>query len=147
MIKTVIVFSIIFLCFPIQAQEVPKKANTVIITDTLSQQILFSKVSDLLFEYGYGIHNSDKQSGTITTTEKPYKNGVIKLNFLIKDNRMILRGDFRSDISLELYGVTSEPTWMSIENRGQKNSAGRNAWDEMIRFVSALPGSKEFVLR
>lgn len=140
-------FFVLFFIIPMLTEaQIPKKANTIIIVDSLSQEQFYNKINDLLFESGYGILNTDKSQGTITTTEKSYKNGSIKLNILIKDSKVLLRGDFKTDLSIEIYGVTSNPSWSAIENTGGKNSAYRNAWDEMSKIADSIPGAKRYLI-
>lgn len=140
---------ILIVCFSVTstAQDIIKKANTVIITDSLSRDLNFKSISDLLYESGFGILRSDKETGTISTTEKEFKNGTIKLNILIKDFKITVRGDFKDNITLDLGGVSAGPSWSSIVNSGMKNSVVRNAWDEMIKFTSLIPGEKEYLIR
>lgn len=129
------------------AQTIPQKANSIIITDTLTQSQYYDVITGILFEYGYGILNTDKDLGTITTTEKPFKNGGVKLIIMAKDNRVLLRGDFKVGMSLSMNGVTSEPSWSTIENRGVKNSAYQNAWAEMQKVADLIPGNKEYQIK
>jgi hypothetical protein len=127
--------------------DIPKKANTIIIADSLPKMELYAKISDLLFENGYGILSSDKELGNITTTEKSFKNGVVKLTFLIKDNRILMRGHYRDDFTLDLGGVSSGPEWAEIKYYGMKKSITMNAWDEMSKFANAIPGKKEYLMK
>lgn len=124
-----------------------KKANTIIITDSLSRDSLYNKIADLLFESGYGILNTDKVQGIITTTEKSFKNGVVKLNFLIKDQKVVLRGDYKDNLTIDLGGVSQGPSWNVINFAGQKNSINRSAWDEMYKISEQIPGKKEYVIK
>jgi hypothetical protein len=126
---------------------IPKKSNAIIITDTLSLLTYYKDISNLLYENGYGILNENRELGIISTTEKSFKNGVLKLNFLIKDNKIILRGDFKIDISLSLGSVSSVPTWSTIQYIGMKNSPSKNAWNEMIKISEAIPGEKEYLIK
>jgi hypothetical protein len=138
---------LLFNCVLISGQNIPHKANTIIITDTLSQSQFYSKITYILFESGYGILNTDKELGTITTTEKPYKNGGVKLILLIKDKRIVLRGDYTTGIGLSMSGVTSAPGWYMIEFNGAKNSPTQNAWLEMQKIADQIPGAKEYQLK
>jgi hypothetical protein len=112
----------------ILGQDIPQKTNSIVITDILSQGQFYNRIAEILFESGYGVLNTDKELVTITTTEKLFKNGVIKLVLLIKDKRVIMRGDFKTDIGWSMSSVTSEPTGSVIENKGARNSLYRNAW-------------------
>lgn len=127
----------------ILGQDIPRKTNSIVITDTLSQGQFYSKITDILFESGYGVLNTDKGLGTITTTEKPFRNGGIKLMLLIKDKRVVLRGDFKTDMGL----TVSEFSWLGIENKGAKNSVYQNAWSEMKKLADQIPGTKEYVIK
>ncbi|NLJ42509.1 MAG: hypothetical protein GX431_02550 [Bacteroidales bacterium] len=79
--------------FFLSEQTIPPKANTIIITDSLTMNQYYLKVTDILFESGYGKLSTDIENGTITTTEKAFKNGVVKLVILVKDNKVLLRGN------------------------------------------------------
>lgn len=138
---------LIFLFFygSLSAQEIPKKANVIIITDTLSQEQSYNKITEILFEYGYGIQNFDRPVGTITTTLKPIKGATVKLNFLIKDNKVSVRGDFLGP-SVELYDVINNRSSV-IENRGMNGSPAKNAWDELCKITDQVPGKKEYLIK
>jgi hypothetical protein len=129
------------------AQDILKKANTVIITDTITQQMYYSKITTLLFENGYGILSTDKEQGTITTTERSFKDGSIKLNILIKDNRVIMRGDFKASLTVSVGGVSSTASWLPVMNYGAKKSAYQNAWNELLKISDQIPGVKEYQIR
>lgn len=146
--KISILFLCLLGCFSLQAQEGPvKKANTIIISNDFSLQENIKQVTEMLFESGYGILNSDSNTGVISTTEKPFKNGSLKLNILARDKKITIRGNFTTNISIDLGSVTSESSWGMIENRGQKNSPYLNAWNEMNNFALLLPGEKEYQIR
>lgn len=135
-------------CQLLQAQETAvKKANTIVISNDLSLKNNIKQVTEILFESGYGIHNSDTDAGVISTTEKSFKNGSIKLNILVRDQKITIRGDFKTNISLDIGSVTSESSWEMIENRGQKNSPYQNAWDSMNNFALLLPGEKYYEIK
>jgi hypothetical protein len=123
------------------AQVIPKKANTIIITDTLSQEHLYNKITDLLFENGYGILNTDKAQGTITTTQRAMRTGTVALVFLIKDKRVILRGNAKG-----LEEISGDDLF-AIEYRGMKGSIYRDAWDEMQKVSDNIPGTKEYLVK
>ena len=128
-------------------ENIIKKANTIIINNELAQAELFGKISDQLFENGYGILNADVENGNITTSEKAFKNGSIKLSLLIKDKRVLIRGNFKSDMTFAMYGVTAGNEWIEICYRGQKKSPAMLAWDEMAKIADAIPGNKEYLIK
>lgn len=132
----------------LQAQEAAvKKANTIIISNDFSLQNNIKQVTEILFESGYGVHNSDMDAGIISTTEKSFKNGSVKLNILVRDQKITIRGDFKTNISLDLGGVIEEDSWTMIQNSGGKNSPYRNAWDSMNNFALLLPGEKYYEIK
>jgi hypothetical protein len=138
----------LLLGFPAFCQVIPKKANTIIVTNTLTKEQLYNSISNALFEVGYGILNGDKELGQITTTEKSFKTGVVKLNILIKDQKVLIRGDFKMSISINYgSGVTSNPSWSMIENKGMKGSAYQDSWNEMIKITDQIPGTKEYLIK
>jgi hypothetical protein len=132
---------------PKEPAAISNKANCIIITDSLTQQDYFKKITELLFESGYGVLNSDKEIGTITTGEKAFKNGTVKLNILIKDYRVVLRGDWKDNISIELYGVTAEQSWAVITHKGMKNSPYLNAWNEMNKIAVQIGSKREYLVK
>jgi hypothetical protein len=137
-----------FMPHMLHAQEpMLKKANTIVISDSLSQQQYFSKISDILFESGYGILNSDKETGTITTTEKPIKNSHVRLTLLIKDQKVLLRGQININLSINIDGVTAKSSFQTIENAGSKKSPLMEAWNEMVKIASQIPGEKEYQIK
>jgi hypothetical protein len=137
-----------FMPHMLYAQEpMLKKANTIVISDSLSQQQYFSKISDILFESGYGILNSDKETGTITTTEKPIKNSHVRLTLLIKDQKVLLRGQININLSINIDGVTAKSSFQTIENAGSKKSPLMEAWNEMVKIASQIPGEKEYQIK
>lgn len=141
------IFIILALTSFICKAQIPQNANTIIITDTLHKDQLYSKVTEVLFEAGYGILNSDKESGTITTTDKPFQKGKIKLVLLVKDNKVILRGDYDMGITVDYGGVTTSFNWTQIQHYGMKKSPNIIAWNEMQKVSDALPGQKEYLVK
>ena len=128
-------------------EEIPKKANAISINDTISASGYFSKITEILLENGYGILNSDQKNGIITTTEKPFKNGSVKLNFLIRENKIMLRGDYKDNLSIDLGGITAGPSWNEIRFIGQKNSITLNAWGELNKIAQQIPGEKQYLIK
>jgi hypothetical protein len=140
---------IILICLSISAlvsaQEITKNANTIVITDTICQKNYYSQVNEILFTSGYGIHSADKNSGTITTTPKPIRSGTVKLNILVSDNKVLIRGEFKS-VTLNIGGVIDDSP-MIIENYGMKRSPLMMAWNEMNNIAIQIPGKKEYLIK
>ena len=126
--------------------QIPKNANTIIITDTLNKAKLYSMATEILFNNGYGILNSDKEMGTITTTDKPFSKGKIRLLLLVKDNKIVIHGDYDPGITIDLGGVSTTFNWMRIENYGMKRSPNIAAWNEMQKVSDAIPGQKSYLI-
>lgn len=143
--KPIILPLLLLLYQSIPAQQIPKNANTIIITDTLSQEQFYNKITNILFESGYGILSSDIASGTITTTPKPIKSGTVKLNILIKDKKVSIRGEFRGP-PIDFGGVIADAPSI-IEYYGMKRSPAMQAWNEMNSIVTQIPGKKEYLVK
>jgi hypothetical protein len=127
------------------SQEIPPKANTIVIIDSLSQEQFYYKITDILFESGYGVLSSDKVAGTITTTPKPIKAGTVKLNILIKNKKVYIRGELQW-LAIDLGGVTDNSP-MVIDYKGMKNSPAMKAWNEMKNIADQIPGKKEYLIK
>ncbi len=137
-----LITAFLLIAFAVSAQNtanLPKKANTIIISNNLVYSDNYREVSRLLIQSGYGIEYSDKDIGVITTGSKGIKNSEIKLNFLIDKNRITITGNFSTSV---LEGVTgTSGTWMQIENKGMRGSLTRDAWNEMLSIGSDLSGT------
>jgi hypothetical protein len=148
--KKVIILLIVTLhCAFISAQAViPKDANTVVITDTISAPAKFNQTTTILYENGIGILQSDRETGTILTTPVAFKNGTITLTLLVADNKVTARGQWTWNMTVTLNGVTHNPDPMGdIQYGGQRNSAKRNSWDAFYKIVSQIPGNREYFIR
>lgn len=130
------------------APVIPQNCNTIVITDTISPPLKFNQLTTILFENGIGIQQSDRESGTILTTPVAFKNGTYTLTFLVKDNKIIARGQWTWDMTVKLSGVTNDPNPIGdITFGGQRNSARRNAWDAFHKIIGQVPGSREYFVR
>jgi len=122
------------------AQDIPKGANTIIITGEFDQGQKFAEVTALLFESGIGTISADKDAGTITTSPKSFKNGTVSYMILVRDSRVSIRGQWISNT------FEDKPQY-DIEYGGQRNSAKRNAWDAFRAFTDQIPGEKSYVIK
>lgn len=136
------VMSVIFDC---RSQEIPKRANQILIE--MDSSDCWIQINRLLTLNNFGILNSDKESGIITTSEHPFKNGFIKLNILIDKKSIILSGSYKDDISIDLGSAEINPSWNKISYIGQRNSISMNAWNELISFVNQIPGQKKYLIK
>lgn len=129
----------------IEEDIIPKKSNTIMIDNDLVKTQNLTALDEILFNNGFGIHNKNNDSGSITTTEKPFKHGVIKLMILVKDNKVLIKGQYNINISYTVYGVTSETDWQPVQYLGTKKSPSMKAWDEIAKVAEAIPGSKKYL--
>jgi hypothetical protein len=115
---------------------VPKKVNTIIITDTLSGADALKKLSLLLQDKGFTIDKSDKELLSITTGPKPIKMCSVILNIYKRDKQIFITGSFDAGV---VSGMTIKD---KISNTGMKGSMANNAWNEMNNLALAYGGSK-----
>jgi hypothetical protein len=137
--KTAFFASLILITMLCGAQ-IPKKANMIIIAGKNSQQEYLKQINTVLIENGYGILNSDTDMGTLTTTEKSYKRGSVRFIFLVKDNKLTLRGQLST-------AIDSFSQWSDIQYYGMKGSPTLEAWNEMAKIADAIPGEKEYLIK
>ena len=138
-----LLFLIPLFCFA----QIPKKANTIIITGNLTQDESFKQVTGILFESGYGILSSDNNIGTITTTEKSIKRATTRFTFLIKDKKVLIRGQFNINITTNYGGVSSPSDWSDIQYFGMNGSPSMAAWNEMLKIAEMISGKKEYLIK
>lgn len=121
---------------------IPKNANTIIISDTLTQDQLFNKVHEVLFEAGFGLQSYNKELGSITTNSKEFKNGSFRLNIFVKDKSVMIHGQWR----WREWPDDSEE-WDDILYGGQKSSPKMNSWNAMNDVAIQIPGKKEYLIK
>jgi|WetSurSiteA1Bulk_404760.scaffolds.fasta_scaffold07298_7 hypothetical protein len=144
---TVILIFLSINCNAYSQESIQKKTNTIIIYDTIPGHNIWSELTGILVENGYGILSADKETGTVTTTERAFESGSLKINILVRDNRITMRGDYRTDLSVTMYGVTSSSTWTQITYAGQRNSINMSAWNEFYKLSQQIPGTREYLVK
>lgn len=127
---------------PLLCQNIPKKANTIIVTDTLSKEQYYTKINEVLFENGFGLQSSDKSMGSFTTNPKEFKNGSYKLNILATDKKVTIRGQWKWR-----EWTTGPEEWDDIVFGGQNTSPMRRSWDAMQSITDQIPGKKEYLIK
>lgn len=138
----------IFTASLLSAQEILKGANAIIITGDFLKDDKLSETTSLLLELGIRIEKEDKEHGSITTSPRSFKNGSVSELILIKDNQVIIRGQWSSNILVSIYGATSNPNEISeITYGGQRGSPKRNAWNEMSALADRITGEKSYVIK
>jgi hypothetical protein len=111
-----------------QSIEIPERANLIKVIGTKAD--LFNFVAQTLSLEGYPIIQAEEAAGIISTGEKSFIPGDIKLSVTVMDSTVYVRGSARLGS-----GSSSE-----ISNQGMKGSPARKWWDEMNR-VALLLGS------
>jgi hypothetical protein len=144
---SLLVILLLFSCLSQAQESIQKKTNTIIIYDTIPGRNIWSELTGILVENGYGILSADKETGTVTTTERAFESGSLKINILVRDNKITMRGDYKTDLSVTMYGVTTSSTWTQITYAGQRNSINMNAWNEFYKLSQQIPGKKEYLVR
>lgn len=130
------------------AQDITKGANAIVITGDFLKEDKFTEITTLLLESGIKIDRSDKETGSITTSLKSFKNGSIAYIIFVRDNSVVVRGEWSSNIIVSMYGVTSNPNEIQeITYGGQKGSPKRNAWETFRSVADQIPGDKNYVVK
>lgn len=101
------------------------KGNTkVIVNNALSAKNNYSLVVKTLLENGFFIENQDTTNLYIKTQPQKLEkfNETYFLNILTKDNQIVISGMQKGDISLTLYGVTTNSSFETITFKRMKKS-------------------------
>ena len=132
------------LCLNIFGQDIPKRANTIMVE--AADTITMTSITKLLVEHGYGIQHSDKDAGVITTTSRSVKRaGETKLIISLNNNKATVRGTYHST-SIAIGNVIDD-SWQTIDYRGLKGSPSMEAWNEMFKIANAIGGRLTFEVR
>jgi hypothetical protein len=85
---------------------------------------------------GYTIAVKDDSLKFFSTTLRANKHGdEIVLHLRIKDSVAVITGDFNSNITLDLGGVSAKMGITQIEFRGMRGSAYGQSWNSMDDFA------------
>ena len=118
------------------AQDIPEKANTIVITQPDSIG-LKEKVIKALTGRGHTI-NSGKTATTITTVSNTMKNGTrVGFAVQIKGVDIILTG------KLPIAGQAPQ----NIVYQGKKGTPIMNGWEEMEKIAKAIGGAVKYETR
>lgn len=134
----------------LQAQEAPKKANTIIVTG-----VTFTQCAATLTELNYFIDKKDEGLGTIVTLAraadqtgtnflqlnkniKRYLNIVLFIR--VKDSTAIITGKWNAS-------KIDEAGFESISNYGMKGSVPKMAFEAMKDFSTALKGQINYAVK
>lgn len=124
-------FSLLFLfLFSIltgYSQDVPEKANTIIVTVSDSLTIK-EKIESILEGKGYTV-NQGKSSTLITTAPRTLKNGTrVSFKFEVKGSEVFITG------FLPVAGQSGT----QISYQGNKGTPMMNGWEEMTKIAKEL---------
>jgi hypothetical protein len=129
-------FLLVFISVAAYGQEIPVKANTIVITlaDTSHLRETILKV---LAEKDYTVKNTAKASSTIFTNAKTLKNCRVSLITDVKGSEVLLTGNI----------VVVGQGNMRIENKGAKGTPILAAWEEMDKVAKAFGGKLKYEIR
>lgn len=112
-----------------------KKDNVIVLETNDNYETAFRNIVSILGEYGFGLHNVNKEYGQITTTEKPVKKvGSVILNLTVREvdgkTRISIRGGMDTNTALTIDVITVEGM-QELYFGGMKGSPLRNGWNEL----------------
>ena len=122
-----------------------KKDNTIVMDTSLS----FASLRMILFQNGYTVPNADS---IFISTEPKQVNGVImvKLNFARTDSSIILKGQMKGLVEMQVLGSTLKEDLQQIyftkENVLTYGTLMIDAWKELDKIAKIL-GSKRHYLK
>jgi hypothetical protein len=117
-------------------QDVPEKANTVIVKVSDSITIR-EKIVSLLESKGYSV-NSAKTAKVITTAPRTLKNGTrVVYSFNVKGPEVFVTG------SLPVAGQPGT----QIAYKGNKGTPMMNGWEEMTKIAKELKGTIKYEVK
>lgn len=133
--KLLLPFFVIFTCCLANAQEVPEKANVIVITLSDSATAI-NKTSKTLEEKKYTIKKGKKPS-LLMTEPKAIKNGRIYLNAEVKGAEVWLSGKI----------IYTGQDNAIIEHKGKEGSVSMNAWEELSKVSKAFGGKIRYEIK
>ena len=110
--KKLIICILFFCSYNMFAQtlkfEIPARTYKIIVRDTLSTEDNFEMVGRTLSENGFTIEAKDKEFYTIKSGNQEFGSGnTYFMNFALKKNEIIITGQFKINLTLQMYGVRS----------------------------------------
>ncbi len=152
-----LLFTLIFLSINVYGQEVPKKANLVIlVTDSLRNFDLFKECIMILKSDGYAFDQLDKDFYLCSTKPvKPDKvNMEYRLDISVTENKLEIRSYVKSlDNFYSSSGRVGYGTENAMErgaNRSLSKSLWRYGWDKQVNYAhqvrDKISGSIEYIV-
>lgn len=141
--KIILILACAFITLSANSQDIPKKANTIIVQGTT-----FEQVANLLMDKGYMIDKSDAAMQTILTKEKVGKNNIyITLFVRIKDSAAIIKGTCTNKIAFHSGMVTLEASEDEIAYRSLEMSLWKMAFRRMNDLALSFGKPVEYLVQ
>ena len=134
----------VFATFNANGEEIPKKANTIIV-----KGVTLEEVSNMLLGKGYIIERSDKDLQTVSTTRAVSKRNkalYVGINIRIKNGAAIITGSCSNNLEIRLGSIIVSPDDYPIANIGMKCSLFRAAFDELNDFALSFNKPVEYLV-
>ncbi len=124
----------LFFCAVGVAVKAQTKAdNTISLPANLSTETIKS----ILFQNGYSTEGTDNFLST--SSKQPNKTAVsVKFMFMKTDTAIIMKGLFKSVVSLSFGGAKIDEDYETIQFKGSKGSLYMEAWNEMNRLARLI---------
>jgi len=144
--KKCVVFTILLVALNAYSQDIPKKANTILI-----KGVSFKDVETVLLDKGYSFEKVDSNLQTLKTDNKEGSGKTKGLKFhyyvRVKDSTASVRGEWfnPSVIGTTFLGVQSnvENSTFKIENTG----AAKKCFDEMNQLALSFKKPVEYLIQ
>jgi len=131
--KHLLLFVLLFPLF-VSAQ---KKLDNTIIVDTVRT---IKEVKQILFNNGYSVEGNDT-SFFVTSAKQMKTASVLRLMFAKGDSTIIIKGQYKLQVELSLFGVPTTNDFEMVENRLDKHNINYEYFAEMNKIAKQL-GSK-----
>ena len=124
---------VFFFAVSVAVKAQTKGDNTILLPANLSAETMKS----ILFQNGYSTEGTDNFLST--SSKQPNKTAVsVKFMIMKSDTAIILKGLFKSVISLSFGGTKIDEDYETIQFRGSKSSLYMEAWNEMNRIARSI---------
>ena len=131
-------------------EDPPKKTWKIIIKNKKTVEENFRLIGEKLIDNDFSIEKKDKDFYTIQSSPKNLDklNVSYYLNFVAKDNAIVLTGMSKMNITLNFGSVTSESSYDKIINKGMKGSPSKESFIVMFKFAKLFSESDlEFIIQ
>ncbi len=130
---------------------IPKGTYKILIKTDLSKDANIQLIGSTLAANDYQIDRMNEGFGLIQTTPKPHgnMNASYTFNIVAMDGAIMLTGTYILNISIEIWGVRSDPGLSMIRNIGQRGSVNKSMFEMMYGFATKLsdPVNLQYMVR